>query len=125
MVTVTFPARDTEKRALACLLGRFSGRVLRTGEHLPTNPGLTLRLNDFRRFPLDGCDVRLPCGRDGLHRSLRGSRLENAVLRLQIGEPGCFTSGFPLLFGLLLSPSQNLRRVAAPRGSNRRWRTVG
>lgn len=34
MVTVTFPDRDTERRALAFLLGRFSGRVLRTGEHL-------------------------------------------------------------------------------------------
>ena len=34
MVTITFPDRDTEKRALAVLLGRFSGRVLRTGEHL-------------------------------------------------------------------------------------------
>lgn len=33
MVTITFPDRDTEKRALAFLLGRFSGRVLRTGEH--------------------------------------------------------------------------------------------
>jgi len=34
MVTITFPDRDMEKRALAFLLGRFSGRVLRTGEHL-------------------------------------------------------------------------------------------
>jgi hypothetical protein len=34
MVSITFPDRDTEKRALAFLLGRFSGRVLRTGEHL-------------------------------------------------------------------------------------------
>jgi DNA-binding LacI/PurR family transcriptional regulator len=34
MITITFPDRDTEKRALAFLLGRFSGRVLRTGEHL-------------------------------------------------------------------------------------------
>ncbi len=34
MVTVTFPDRETEKKALAFLLGRFSGRVLRTGEHL-------------------------------------------------------------------------------------------
>lgn len=34
MVVITFPDRDTEKRALAYLLGRFSGRVLRTGEHL-------------------------------------------------------------------------------------------
>ena len=28
MVTITFPDRDTEKRALGFLLGRFSGRVL-------------------------------------------------------------------------------------------------
>ena len=34
MVTITFPDRESEKRALAFLLGRFSGRVLRTGEHL-------------------------------------------------------------------------------------------
>ncbi|MBI1815728.1 MAG: hypothetical protein HYR72_12160 [Deltaproteobacteria bacterium] len=34
MVTITFPDRETEKRALGFMLGRFSGRVLRTGEHL-------------------------------------------------------------------------------------------
>ena len=34
MVTITFPARDTEKRALVFLLGRFSGQVLRSGERL-------------------------------------------------------------------------------------------
>jgi len=34
MVTVTFPDRETEKRALAFLIGRFSGRVLRSGEHI-------------------------------------------------------------------------------------------
>jgi len=34
MVTITFPDRDAEKRALAYLLGRFSGRVLKSGEHL-------------------------------------------------------------------------------------------
>ena len=34
MVVVTFVDRATEKRALGFLLGRFSGRVLRTGEHL-------------------------------------------------------------------------------------------
>ncbi len=34
MVTITFADRETEKRALAYLLGRFSGRVLRSGEHL-------------------------------------------------------------------------------------------
>ena len=34
MVTITFPDRDTEKRALAYLIGRFSGRAPRSGEHL-------------------------------------------------------------------------------------------
>lgn len=34
MVTVTFPDRNAEKRALGFLLGRFSGWVLRTGEYL-------------------------------------------------------------------------------------------
>lgn len=34
MVTITFPDRESEKRALGFLLGRFSGRVLKSGEHL-------------------------------------------------------------------------------------------
>ncbi len=34
VITITFPNRALEMRALAFLLGRFSGRVLRSGEHL-------------------------------------------------------------------------------------------
>jgi hypothetical protein len=34
MITIKFADRETEKRALAFLLGRFSGRVLKTGEHI-------------------------------------------------------------------------------------------
>jgi hypothetical protein len=34
MVTITFKDRATERKALAFLLGRFSGRVLKSGEHL-------------------------------------------------------------------------------------------
>jgi hypothetical protein len=34
MVTITFPNREVEKRALAFLIGRFSGRLLRSGEHI-------------------------------------------------------------------------------------------
>ena len=34
MVTITFPDRATEKKALGFLLGRFSGRVLKSGEHI-------------------------------------------------------------------------------------------
>lgn len=32
MVTITFPDRETQVEALGFLLGRFSGRVLKTGE---------------------------------------------------------------------------------------------
>jgi hypothetical protein len=31
---ITFPDRATERQASACLLGRYSGRVLKGGEHL-------------------------------------------------------------------------------------------
>ncbi len=34
MITITFPDLETEKRALGFLLGRFSGRVLKSGKHL-------------------------------------------------------------------------------------------
>jgi hypothetical protein len=34
MSTIRFPDRETERRALAFLIGRFSGRVLASGEHL-------------------------------------------------------------------------------------------
>ncbi len=34
MVSISFPDREAEKRALGFLIGRFSGRVLQSGEHL-------------------------------------------------------------------------------------------
>jgi hypothetical protein len=34
MVTITFTDRATERRALGFLLGRYSGRVMKSGEHL-------------------------------------------------------------------------------------------
>jgi len=40
MVTIKFPDRETEKRALAFLIGRFSGRVLKSGEHLVPDAAL-------------------------------------------------------------------------------------
>jgi hypothetical protein len=45
MVTITFPDRETEKQALASLLGRFSGRVLRSGEHLVPETALKALAN--------------------------------------------------------------------------------
>ena len=34
MVIITFPDPETQKKALGFLLGRFSGKVLKTGEHI-------------------------------------------------------------------------------------------
>jgi len=34
MVVITFPDSETQKKALGFLLGRFSGMVLKTGEHI-------------------------------------------------------------------------------------------
>ena len=34
MVIITFPDRETQQKALGFLLGRFSGKVLKTGEHI-------------------------------------------------------------------------------------------
>ena len=34
VIWIRFPDRATEKQALAILLGRFAGRVLKSGEHL-------------------------------------------------------------------------------------------
>lgn len=34
MVVITFPDAETQKKAVGFLLGRFSGKVLKTGEHI-------------------------------------------------------------------------------------------
>lgn len=45
MLTIKFEDRETEKRALAFLLGRFSGRVLKSGEHLVPESALAALAN--------------------------------------------------------------------------------
>ena len=54
MVTITFPDRETEKRALAFLLGRFSGRVLRSGEHIVPEAALEALANQYISFTVKG-----------------------------------------------------------------------
>jgi len=54
MVTITFPDRETEKRALAFLLGRFSGRVLRSGEHLVPEAALEALADQNISFTVKG-----------------------------------------------------------------------
>jgi hypothetical protein len=54
MVTITFPDREIEKRALAFLLGRFSGRVLRSGEHLVPEAALEALADQNIPFSVKG-----------------------------------------------------------------------
>jgi hypothetical protein len=54
MVTITFPDRSTEKKALAFLLGRFSGRVLKTGEHIVPEAALEALADQSIPFTVQG-----------------------------------------------------------------------
>jgi hypothetical protein len=54
MVAITFPDRETEKRALGFLLGRFSGRVLRSGEHLVPEAALEALADQNIPFTVKG-----------------------------------------------------------------------
>jgi hypothetical protein len=54
MVTITFPDRDTEKRALAYLLDRFSGRVIRSGEHIVPEAALKALADQNIPFTVKG-----------------------------------------------------------------------
>ncbi|MDQ6787853.1 MAG: hypothetical protein M3033_13685 [Acidobacteriota bacterium] len=54
MITITFPDRETEKRALGFLLGRFSGRVLKSGEHLIPEVALEALADQNIPFTVEG-----------------------------------------------------------------------
>lgn len=54
MITITFPDRETEKRALAFLLGRFSGRILKTGQHLVPEVALEALANQQIQSTVEG-----------------------------------------------------------------------
>ena len=54
MITITFPDRETEKRALGFLLGRFSGRVLKSGEHLVPEAALEALADQNIPFSVKG-----------------------------------------------------------------------
>ena len=54
MIAIAFPNRETEKQALAFLIGRFSGRVLRSGEHLVPESVLEALANQNIPFTVKG-----------------------------------------------------------------------
>lgn len=54
MVAITFQDRASERKALAFLLGRFSGRVLKTGEHLVPEAALGALAQENISFRVKG-----------------------------------------------------------------------
>ena len=54
MVTIVFPDRETEKRALGFLIGRFSGRVLQSREHLVPEAALEALADQNIPFTVQG-----------------------------------------------------------------------
>jgi hypothetical protein len=54
MITIMFPDRETEKRAIGFLLGRFSGRVLKSGEHIVPEAALEALADQGIQFTVQG-----------------------------------------------------------------------
>ena len=54
MVAITFPDSETQKRALGLLLGRFSGKVLKSGEHLVPEAALAALADQDISFTVHG-----------------------------------------------------------------------
>jgi len=54
MITITFADRETEKLALAFLIGRYSRRVLRSGEHLVPEAALEALAAQNVSFTVEG-----------------------------------------------------------------------
>jgi len=54
MIMITFPDRATERQALAFLLGRFSGRVLKGGLHLVPEAALEAMARENISFMVKG-----------------------------------------------------------------------
>ncbi|HEV2973294.1 MAG TPA: hypothetical protein VGY55_25225 [Pirellulales bacterium] len=54
MITITFPDRETEKRALAFLIGRFSGRANRAGDHFVPEAALEALADQNIPFTVKG-----------------------------------------------------------------------
>ncbi|HBI46598.1 MAG TPA: hypothetical protein DDY78_27660 [Planctomycetales bacterium] len=54
MATITFPDRETEKKALAFLLGRFAGRALRSGQHIVPEAALEALADSNIPFTVQG-----------------------------------------------------------------------
>ena len=54
MITITFADAETEMKALDFLIGRFSGRALKSGEHIVPEPALEALADQGIPFTVKG-----------------------------------------------------------------------
>jgi hypothetical protein len=54
MVIITFPDSETQKKALGFLLGRFSGKVLKSGEHIVPEAAMAALADQNITFTVHG-----------------------------------------------------------------------
>ena len=54
MVVITFPDAETRKKAVGFLLGRFSGRILKSGEHIVPEAALAALAEKGITFTVHG-----------------------------------------------------------------------
>jgi hypothetical protein len=54
MVVITFPDKETQKKALGFLMGRFCGKVLKNGEHIVPEAALAALADNNIRFTVHG-----------------------------------------------------------------------
>jgi hypothetical protein len=54
MIIITFPDAETQKKAVGFLLGRFSGQVLKTGEHIVPEAALAALAEKNISFTVHG-----------------------------------------------------------------------
>jgi hypothetical protein len=54
MIVITFPDKETQKKALGFLLGRFSGKVLKNGEHIVPEAALAALADKDIPFTVHG-----------------------------------------------------------------------
>jgi hypothetical protein len=54
MVIITFPDQATQRKALGFLLGRYSGKVLKTGEHIVPEAALAALADQNIVFTVQG-----------------------------------------------------------------------
>jgi hypothetical protein len=54
MILIQFPDRETEVKALAFLVGRFSGKVMRGGLHIVPDAALEALANENFAFSVRG-----------------------------------------------------------------------